>query len=188
MSKVTVNALKQPMCRARHSLQSLFSLCVWCRFSSLLLLFLHSCQLKNLRITVICHHLHYFSSVLQMKHLLCCCLSLPACWLLPDLMFDSSACSFFKAKNWWANFVRGYSKTYNHISLNSLLVTLCQNPELLSSFATREFKVKVTISLTTCSNFTRAEFSCHFESALPDIFSQAFSPQRVPFFLLFEPA
>lgn len=129
--------LKQPLWRARHSLQSLFSLCVWCRLSSLLLLFLHSCELRNLRMTVICHHLHYSSSVLQMKHLLCCCVSLPACWLLPDLTFDSSASNFSKGKNWWANFVRRLSKTCNNVSLNSLLATSCQNPELLC-FATRE--------------------------------------------------
>lgn len=138
MPKVTANALKQPTWRARHSLQSWFSLCTWCRLSSLLHLFLHFCELKNLKITVICHHLQFSSSVLQMKHLLCCFLSLPACWVLPDHMFDSSACCFFKAKNWWANFDRRCSETYNNVSLNSLLVTLCQHPELLYNFDRRE--------------------------------------------------
>lgn len=79
MPKVTVNALKQPMWRARHSLQSLFSLCVWCRLSSLLLLstFLWTQELED--------HCNLPSSPLLLKctpneapSLL---LSLPACML-----------------------------------------------------------------------------------------------------------
>lgn len=83
-----------------------------------------------------------------------------ACWLLPDLMFDSSACSFFKAKNWWANFARRYRKTYNKVSLNRLLVSLCQNPELLSSFATREllqFPLGVTVFLSLCAQILQEQ-------------------------------
>lgn len=39
-----------------------------------------------------------------------------------------------------------------------------------------------------CLSFLWVEFSLHFWSALPDISAQAFSLQKVPFFLLFEPA
>lgn len=75
-------------------------------------------------------------------------LSLPACLLTAARSHVWFIClQFLQSKELMRQFCE-------NVQLNSLLVTSCQNPELLSSFATREllqFPLEVTVFLSLCT-------------------------------------
>lgn len=102
---------------------------------------------------LICHCLHYSSSILQMKHLLCSSLSLIACQLLLCPTIGYFACSLFKAKNAGSILWEGTAKIYHNGPRNSLLIPSRQNSKLFSSFAFKKGITSGPPSKSLCSSY-----------------------------------
>lgn len=107
---------------------------------------------------LICHCLHYSSSILQMKHLLCSSLSLIACQLLLCPTTGYFACSLFKAKNAGSILWEGTAKIYHNGPRNSLLIPSRQNSKLFSSFAFKKGITSGPPSKSLCSSYYVLKF------------------------------